>query len=234
MKVVFWDIDGTLLTTARGGVFALEDACRDVMDAALDLQAIRSDGLTDHQIAVQVLEHAGAYPTTELVESFLRRYEAHLPERLPQRQGRILDGVSEILTHLTHDRPEVHSILLTGNTRAGARAKLSHYGLVQYFQDGAYSEDTGPRTAIAVRALAAVRARHHGIKIDPERVFVVGDTPYDIDCARAIGARSIAVASGVFSAAALKAHGAWAACDRLPDPHGFDAMIDCAPGRAFE
>lgn len=234
MKVVFWDIDGTLLTTARGGVFALEDACREVTGAALDLQAIKSDGLTDHQLAVRILEQTGTSPTTDLVELFLRRYEAHLPDRLPQRQGRVLDGVREILGHLAHDRPDVYSMLLTGNTRAGARVKLLHYGLAQYFLDGAYSEDIGPRTGIAVRALAAVRATHHGVDIDPEQVFVVGDTPYDIDCARAIGARSIVVASGVFSAAALKAHGAWAACDRLPEPHGFDAMIDCAPGRAFE
>lgn len=229
MKVVFWDIDGTLLTTARGGVFALEDACRDVTGVALDLQGIKSDGLTDHQLAVRILEQTGARPTTELVESFLRRYEAHLPDRLPQRQGRVLDGVREILEHLAHNRPDVYSTLLTGNTRAGGQAKLSHYGLAQYFQDGAYSEDTGPRTAIAVRALAAVRAKHHGVDIDPERVFVVGDTPHDIDCARAIGVRSIAIASGVYSTAVLEAYGAWAVLDRLPAPPSFDALVGCVP-----
>jgi phosphoglycolate phosphatase-like HAD superfamily hydrolase len=207
-------------------VFALEDACRDVTGHALDLQAIRSDGLTDHQLAVKILEQAGAPPSTDLVERFLRRYEAHLPTRLPQRQGRVLDNVREILAHLAHARPDVHSRLLTGNTEAGARAKLTHYGLQPFFEGGSFSEDTGPRTDIAVRAIARLRSTWPGVVIDPHRIVVVGDTPHDINCANAIGARALAVASGVFTREALIAHGAWVAVDRLPGPAEFEALID--------
>lgn len=226
MIVLFWDIDGTLLSTARGGVFALEDACRDVTGHTLDLQAIKSDGLTDHELAVKILEQAGILPETDLVERFLRRYEAHLPTRLPLRKGWVLEGVREILTHLQAHRPDVHSMLLTGNTATGAKAKLTHCGLHGFFEGGAFSEDTGPRAGIAVRALAEVRARFSGTTIQPGQVVVVGDTPHDIDCARAIGARAIAVASGVFAARELAAHGAWAVVERLPEPPDFEALID--------
>jgi phosphoglycolate phosphatase-like HAD superfamily hydrolase len=232
MTILFWDIDGTLLTTARGGVYALEDACRDVTGHALDLQAIKSDGLTDHQLAVKILEQAGSAASVDLVERFLRRYEAHLPDRLPLRQGRVLEGVREILAHLRARRPDVHSMLLTGNTAAGARAKLAHYGLQEFFEGGAFSEDTGPRAAIAARAFAAVRARFPGAAIEPDDVFVVGDTPHDIECARVIGARAIAVASGVFTKPDLEARGAWRVVERLPAPAAFEALIDMAAGRA--
>jgi phosphoglycolate phosphatase len=229
MTILFWDIDGTLLTTARGGVLALEDACLEVTGHALDLQAIKSDGLTDHQLAARILEQAGATPRPELVEAYLRHYERQLPVRLPLRQGRVLDNVREILTHLREHRPAVHSMLLTGNTRAGADAKLSHYGLREFFEGGAFSEDVGPRADIAVRALAAVRERFPDEMIALDRVFVLGDTPHDIDCARAVGVKSIAVASGVYPAAALTAHGAWTVLERLPEPPSFDVVIGCAP-----
>jgi phosphoglycolate phosphatase-like HAD superfamily hydrolase len=228
MKILFWDIDGTLLTTARGGVFALEDACLDVTGQKPDLQAIRSDGLTDHQLAVKILEQAGAQPAAETVEQFLRRYEAHLPERLPLRQGRVLDGVRETLAYFAARRPDVHSMLLTGNTAAGAKAKLTHYGLAGFFEGGAFSQDTGPRAGIAERALATVRSRFAGEGIGPGDVFVIGDTPHDIACARAIGARTIAVASGVFSKTALEAHGAWTVFERLPAPEALEALVDGA------
>jgi len=226
MIVLFWDIDGTLLTTARGGVFALEDACRDVTGHTLDLQTIKSDGLTDHQLAVKILEQAGVVPATDLIERFLRRYETHLPTRLPLRKGWVLEGVREILAHLRAHRPDVHSMLLTGNTAAGAQAKLTHYGIEEFFEGGAFSQDTGARAAIAERAVAEVRARFPDSTIEPDQVFVVGDTPHDIAGARAIGARTIAVASGVFTKCDLKARGAWAVFEHLPAPAAFEAIID--------
>ncbi|MEW5984246.1 MAG: haloacid dehalogenase-like hydrolase [Acidobacteriota bacterium] len=224
--ILFWDIDGTLLTTARAGVLALEDACREVTGHTLDLQAIKSDGLTDHQLTVKILEQAGRKPTTELVERFLRHHESRLPHRLPQRRGRVLDGIREALAYLRERRPDIHSMLLTGNTAAGARAKLAHYGLQKLFDGGAFSEDTGPRAGIAVRALASVREKFPEAAIEPGHIFVIGDTPHDIDAARAIGARCIAVATGAYPQAALEAHGAWMVLERVPDPPAFEALID--------
>jgi phosphoglycolate phosphatase len=226
--VLFWDIDGTLLSTGRAGVFALEDACLEVTGSGVDLDTLKTAGLTDHQIAVRILEHAGTRAEPDAVERFVRHYEERLPARLPLRQGQVLPGVREILQHLQETRPDVHSLLLTGNTAAGARAKLAHYGLQEFFDGGAFSEDDGPRSGIAVRALELVRSRFPDAGIERDRLFVVGDTPHDVDCAAAIGARTIAVATGGYPAADLTAHGAWRVFERLPDPLEFELLLDQA------
>jgi phosphoglycolate phosphatase-like HAD superfamily hydrolase len=134
------------------------------------------------------------------------------------RRGRVLDNVRECLEHLRDHRPDVHCMLLTGNTEAGARAKLAHYDLLQFFEGGAFSADRGPRSTIAARALAAVRDRFPDADIGPDDAFVIGDTPHDIECAHAIGARAIAVASGVYTAEQLAAHDPWLVVDRVPPP----------------
>lgn len=225
MIVLFWDIDGTLLTTGRAGIFAWEDACREVTGHTLDFSKLKTDGLTDHQVALKVFEQAGQTPTDESLARMVHIYESRLPDRLHMRKGRVLDRVKDILEHFRTHRPDVHSMLLTGNTAAGARAKLTHYGLQQYFDGGSFSQDDGPRAGIAARALAAVRERFPEVVIDPEHAFVIGDTPHDIECARAIGARTIAVASGVYQVADLEAHGAWRVVDTLPAPEEFEALI---------
>ena len=120
-------------------------------------------------------------------------------------------------------------MLLTGNTERGARAKLTHYGLTEFFEGGAFSTDAGPRSRIAERALDIVRQRYPEAAIEAGHVLVIGDTPHDIDCARAVGARTIAVASGVYGADALRAHGAWRVVDRIPPVDEFVALIDETP-----
>jgi phosphoglycolate phosphatase-like HAD superfamily hydrolase len=226
VTIVFWDIDGTLLTTGRAGIFAWEDACRTVTGRQLELQSLRTDGLTDHLIAARILELQGGAADPDAVSRMVDCYESRLPVRLPERQGRVLTGVHGILDYLRARRPDVHSMLLTGNTAAGARAKLEYYGLQEFFDGGAFSRDTAPRTDIASRALAAVRSRFPDAAIEPEHVFVVGDTPHDIDCARAIGARAIAVATGTYGIEALTAHGAWQVLPELPDPPTFATLLE--------
>jgi phosphoglycolate phosphatase-like HAD superfamily hydrolase len=228
MIVVFWDIDGTLLTTGRAGIFAWEDACREVTGHEIDFQALKTDGLTDHQVAAAILAHAGVPADEDTLVRLVTIYETRLPGRLPMRQGRVLDGVTGILQYFRQSRPDIHSMLLTGNTAAGARAKLTHYGLDEFFEGGSFSSDSGPRAGIAARALSAVRARFPQTAIHPDHVFVVGDTPHDIHCARAIGARSVAVASGVYTGEQLAAHDPWMVIDRLPEPAAFAALLDRA------
>jgi phosphoglycolate phosphatase-like HAD superfamily hydrolase len=228
MIVLFWDIDGTLLSTARAGMFAWEDALREVTGRDFDHNAIRTAGLTDYQIAKQTLELIGVAEDPALVERFLRRYEELLPAALPRRQGRVLDNVREILEHLRDARADVRSYLLTGNTRAGARAKLSHYRLSEFFSDGAFAEDVGARATIAVRALEL--ARRAG-PVGEETIFVIGDTPHDIECAKPIGAKTIAVATGGYSVEELRPHGPWRLFERLPAPAEFVRLIE-APVRA--
>ena len=151
VRVLFWDIDGTLLTTKRAGVFALEQAAREVCGKSPDFAALETAGLTDHEVAMLAIRECGGADPAATASGFLRAYERHLPDRLGLRQGGPLPGVVEILDALA-DRSDVISLLLTGNTAAGARAKLEHYGLAGYFTGGAFCIDGDDRTQIARRA----------------------------------------------------------------------------------
>ena len=149
------------------------------------------------------------------------RYEDLLPSMLPLKQGRVLPNVREILETL-RGRSDVRSHLLTGNTRRGARAKLTHYDLLKYFSDGAFAEDQGLRATIATCALEL--ATRSG-PVDLQDVFVIGDTPHDVDAANAIGVKTIAVATGGYSVQELFAHGPWRVLEKLPAPVEFVRLI---------
>lgn len=225
--VLFWDIDGTLLTTAKAGVPAWEMAVREVTGKDFELAKFRIAGLTDYQIAVKTFELLGVEASEERLRRMVARYESLLPASLPLRQGHVMPNVREILEYL-QGRDDVASYLLTGNTRGGGRAKLTHYDLWHFFPDGAFAEDTRERSTIAVRALDLAR-RTRDVSVDD--VFVIGDTPHDIDCANAIGVRTIAVATGGYSLAELQAHGAWTVLPQLPPPSDFAELLGIADPR---
>jgi phosphoglycolate phosphatase len=222
MIVLFWDIDGTLLTTGKAGVPAWEAAVREVTGHQFELAAIRVAGLTDYQIAVQTFKMLGLDPEEATVRRMVRRYEELLPSFLPLKRGTVLPNVREILEQL-EDRVDVRSYLLTGNTRGGARAKLTHYRLIQFFPDGAFAEDAGDRSTVAARALEL--AKRSGPVAD-EAVFVIGDTPHDIHGANAIGARTIAVGTGGYTVEELTAHRPWRVFAELPPPNEFIQLIE--------
>ena len=222
MTILFWDIDGTLLTTGKAGVPAWEAAVREVTGKDFQLSSIRVPGLTDFQIAARTFELLDVAADTGELERMVGRYEDLLPSTLPLRQGRVLPNVREILEAL-RARSDVRSYLLTGNTRRGARAKLTHYELFQYFPDGAFAEDQGSRSSIAARALDL--ARRHG-PVNDEQLFVIGDTPHDIECASAIEARTIAVATGGYSVDELAPHRPWRLFHELPSPGEFLRLIE--------
>jgi len=222
MTILFWDIDGTLLTTGRAGVPAWEQAVRETTGKDFQLSSIRVPGLTDYQIAVRTFEMLGVSATDDLLKRMVTRYEDLLPSMLPLKQGRVLPNVREILEALG-PRSDVRSYLLTGNTRAGARAKLTHYDLFKYFPDGAFAEDQGARASIATRAVEL--ARRSGPVLD-DRFFVIGDTPHDIEAANAIGARTVAVATGGYSIEELSGHNAWHVTAELPPPAAFMELLE--------
>lgn len=228
MTVLFWDIDGTLLTTARAGVFAWEDAVRELTGREFELLSMRIAGLTDFQIAERTFETLGIEADDTFLRRFVDRYGELLPTSLPRKQGSVMPNVREILEQL-RQRPDVRSYLLTGNTRAGALAKLTHYNLTQYFPDGAYAEDTGDRGSIARRALSLTKLNGD---VDEGRMFVIGDTPHDVECARAIDARTIAVATGGYTFEELKAHEPWCVLRELPPAEEFMTLIDNVDGSA--
>jgi len=231
MTVLFWDIDGTLLTTGKAGIPAWEAAVREVVGFDFQLSSFRVAGLTDFQIAARTFEMLGVQADEATLRRMVQRYEELLPSALPKKQGCVLPNVREILESLER-RADIRSYLLTGNTRGGARAKLTHYDLFKYFADGAFAEDASERSAIAARALDLAR---RGGPVADEGVFVVGDTPHDIECAHAIGARTVAVATGGYSLDELESHRPWRAFPALPPADEFLRMIDDdRAGRAGE
>ncbi len=217
---VFWDIDGTLLTTARAGIFALEDAAVEVLGVEVDFSTMRTAGLTDAEIAIEVCR---AHGREELHGAYLRAYGRLLPERLHRRRGEVLPNVRENLEALDA-RDDAVSLLLTGNIRAGAEAKLRHYGLWEFFarRPAAPSASRAP-TARRSRARAQALA---GDAYDGERTYVVGDTPHDISCGKVIGARTVAVATGPsYTLAELEACEPWVALEQLPAPEEFQQLV---------
>ena len=225
MTLVFWDIDGTLLTTGRAGIFAWQEALHEVAGVEVDLWSFDTAGHPDFGIARRLLSEFGGHtePEPAAVRRLVQRYEDRLPEALHRRVGHVMPNVPEILTALART-PGVCSSLLTGNTRRGALAKLEHYGLSEFLSDGAFSELGGDRNTIARAALEHAAA--HGCSPEPGGVLVVGDTPHDVRCADSIGARAVAVATGAYDIAPLAAVGAWRVYSQLPPPAQFLSLLD--------
>jgi len=213
---LFWDIDGTLLTTARAGVFSLEDALAEVSGVRADLNGMATAGMTDYSIAEAALAQVGHATDEGVVQRFLEVHGRQLPDYLHRREGNVMPGVREILADLD-GRDDVANLLLTGNTEAGAAAKLAHYGLDGFFRlGGAFSVGPGERAEIARRALPFANGAE---------AFVIGDTPADIECGNAIEARTIAVATGSYSVAQLAEHEPWLLLERLPEPERFRELL---------
>jgi len=232
--VFFWDIDGTLLTTQRAGAAAFEEACRQVMEIdTFDWKGIDFRGQTDRGISRRTLEAHGRPADEEAIDRLLACYESRLPSHLGQRDGAALPGVLPILEHL-RSRSDVLLMLLTGNTRRGAHAKLSRCGLLEYFHGpdgaapfGAFAEAGALRDAIA-RAAFDLAAQTVGGPVPGERCFVIGDTPHDVSCGKSIGARTVAVATGGFSEGELRACEPWRLWPRLPEPDAFVSALELA------
>jgi phosphoglycolate phosphatase-like HAD superfamily hydrolase len=188
-----FDIDGTLLASGGAGQRALEIAAKEVFSDG-SITGIEIAGRTDSGIARQMLARHGREVTPENIASFLDRYVAHLAALLPKTEGRLLPGIIPMLDAL-RARPDCVLALLTGNLERGARLKLSHYGVWEYFEFGAYADDHHDRNELG-RFAQARALEKHGIEFPPERIIVLGDTPHDVACARAIGAKAVAICTG--------------------------------------
>ena len=222
MKVLLWDIDGTLLNTDRAGVHAWMEAAEEIHGGPLDASKLSMAGMTDPLIAEITINDLMERPDEQhIVPELLARYLQLLPEWLPRRgNGFIHRNVREILDHLA-PAPGFEHALLTGNIEDGGRQKLAHYGIHDYFVWGAFADGLPQRRDIARRARAEAESRH-GADVE---LYVIGDTPRDIDCGRAVGARTIAVATGGASYNALQEHDAWWLVDHLPEPAEFEARL---------
>ena len=194
---MLFDIDGTLLTTGGAGEQALRVAVQERFGRSEDLSGIEIAGRTDSAIARALLAKHAVPETPENLTALFDGYIAHLTRLLPTVPGRLLPGVASLLESL-RARPDIVLGLLTGNLARGAELKLTHYGVWEYFEFGAFADDHHDRNELGRFACARALERH-GVEFSPEQIFILGDTPHDIHCARAIGARAIAIATGAFT-----------------------------------
>jgi phosphoglycolate phosphatase-like HAD superfamily hydrolase len=220
MKLVLFDIDGTLLLTDGAGRRAIGQALRDEAGTAGPIDTYRLDGKTDPQIVRDLLVAAGheAADDDDRISAVCRRYVTHLERELDNPPGatRLLPGVHGLLDAL-EQRGDAMVGLLTGNLVEGAALKLRAAGLdMARFLVGAYGSDHADRPAlplIASRRAAALMGR----ELSGADVVIIGDTPADVTCGLSITARAIGVATGRFGRAELVAAGAYAAFDDLAD-----------------
>jgi phosphoglycolate phosphatase-like HAD superfamily hydrolase len=215
--VCLFDIDGTLIASGGAGKAALEAAlAADFGVAGID-RRLELSGRPDRAIIADIIAYHRLDPSPATTERIVASYLRHLPGSLAVcRHGRVLPGIAALLGRLG-SRNDVALGLLTGNLRAGARIKLGHYGLGDYFAFGGFGDHHHCRDDVAREALQEVQSRYNG-RVRPDQVWVIGDTPLDVRCARAIGARAVAVATGWHSRAELCAHAPDHLFDDLSDP----------------
>ncbi len=219
MRIVLFDIDGTLLRSGGVGRIAMEIALKEIFgspgsseyhyDGKTDRQIIRDlmrlDGMTDTEIDAQI---------DNTLESYLKYLRVELASG--RRTVHVFDGVRELLDALEREEGVVLG-LLTGNVEQGARAKLGAAGIdIDRFKVNAFGSDHELRPELP--AVAQKRAREVlGLDIKGDRIVVIGDTPADIRCGEGIGARAIGVATGRYSVEDLASHGAYAVFGTLAD-----------------
>jgi phosphoglycolate phosphatase-like HAD superfamily hydrolase len=223
MRLVLFDIDGTLLWTDGAGRRAIHRALLDETGIAGPIERYRFDGKTDPQIVRDLLSLAD-HPRAgddDMVEMVCRRYVGHLRAELqrPTQATKLLPGTAELLEALEAREAAGAALvgLLTGNVAPGAALKLRSAGLdPARFCVGAYGSDSAQRADLP--AVAAARASAlTGRGFAGQDVVILGDTPEDVACGRAIGARSVAVATGFYDVAALRASGAAYVFETLAD-----------------
>jgi len=221
MRLLLFDIDGTILVSRGAGRRALAQALTEVYGTAGSIDRYDLRGQTDPRIVFDVMEGAGVEREAvrarldDCFEAYARGLAAEIGDG-----GDVvtLPGIGDLVRRL-HDDAGVLLGLLTGNIEAGARIKLGPTGLLPYFRLGAYGSDHLDRRQLP--SLAARRAHALvGVSFAPEQVLVIGDTPRDIECARHFGAVAVAVATGQYTREALEAERPDLLFDNFADVEG--------------
>ena len=192
MRLLLFDIDGTLIDSGGAGRAALAEAAAAELAFPV-LPPVALAGRSDLAIMRDVLVLAGVPPTQPAMDGLVEAYLARLPETLSSHEGRVLDGVVELLDSLAELSLPVG--LATGNLMRGAELKLRRYGLWERFAAGGFGDHSSERAhivAVAIERLGAVS----GVDRCSGDAVVIGDTLHDVTAGRAAGARVLAVATG--------------------------------------
>jgi len=230
VKLLLFDIDGTLVLTGGAGVRAMNRAFHEVWGVPEAFRGVKMAGGTDPRLLDQALAQTGTLAVDGQVAAFERTYVRLLAEEIlkplagglandphhgMRRWRGPLPGVRDLVAALA-PREDVFLALLTGNYSKGAEIKLTHFDLWQPFRCGAFGEDARERAALV--PVAAARAAALGYRaVAPRDVVIVGDTVRDVECAKANGAACVAVATGGDTSATLRTAAADVVFETLED-----------------
>jgi phosphoglycolate phosphatase-like HAD superfamily hydrolase len=224
--LVLWDVDGTLVDSAKLGRDAFFDAFERVVGRP-PAQSVPFAGRTDLEIALDLLQRSGLEPDARVLERFGAALEQAMADRLDElrERGRPCPGARESLARLRRE-PGVVQSLLTGNIAPNAAVKLRAFGLdtLVDLEIGAYGSDHQRRGRLVAVALEKLE-RKHGARLTARDVVLVGDTPLDVAAAREGGARAVAVATGPFGEEELHATEADVVLPDLRDTHAVLAAV---------
>jgi len=204
MKLLLFDIDGTLLLSGGAGIRAMNHAFAELYGLAEVLRGLNLAGRTDTSIFKEILEKNNFSYHPQSLQDFKTRYFSFLTIELQRASAdqRLMPGVRELLAAL-HGRPDLHIGLLTGNWQKSGYLKLAHFGLERYFAIGAFSDDAEIRSELLPFAVTRFQEKY-GVPLQPHEIYIVGDTPSDILCAKPHGAVSVAVAAAHYKQADLE------------------------------
>jgi phosphoglycolate phosphatase len=201
LRILLWDIDGTLIRSARTGAFKdyTVPMLEGVFGTAGRLREMKVSGMTDLQIVAEALSEEGFTNAQirERLDDLRLRYMQEMERVTRADKGffHLLPGAREALA-ATNAHPRYHNALLTGNIEPAAHLKMQLVGLSPYFDlPGAFGDESHDRRDLPELAAARINARLN-LDLQPSQFIVIGDTPNDINCARHFGARAIAVATG--------------------------------------
>ena len=205
IRLVLFDIDGTLVHTGGAGIAAFHRTFAELFNAHDGIEKLKFAGRTDVSLVREFFGIHSIAATPENFQDFFEQYVFRLDYVLAHNQTDICPGVMAFIHALKAlpNRPMIG--LLTGNIRLGAEIKLRHFHLWDEFETGAFADDNEERDQIAAAAKARA-SRLLKCELRGEEIVVIGDTPLDIRCGRAIGAKVLAVATGGATLAELKNH----------------------------
>ena len=225
-RLVLWDVDGTLVDSARIGRDAFVEAFEAIVGHP-PTEIVPFAGRTDIEIAHDLLRVSGVDGGEELLDRFEDELVRAMAKRLDElsERGRALPGTAAALERL-HGEPGAIQSLLTGNVERNAMLKLQPFGLARWieFGCGAYGSDHRVRGELV--AIARTRTeRAHGVTLDARDVVLIGDTPLDVAAAREGGARAVAVATGPYDEDQLAGTGADVVLPDLADTDRVAAAV---------
>ena len=197
MKLLLFDVDGTLIHSGGAGRRAMLRAFEEIYGVEDGFKDISMYGKTDPLILKEALTNHMLEWHREDEERFKSLYLQFLRGGIhaPHPQRRIMPGTVALLDEVSKKQSLIRG-LLTGNWKEGAEIKLGFFKLNHYFELGAYADDSEIREELVPIAVRRCEERK-GIRLKPENVYVIGDTPLDIQCAKPFGAKTVVVATGI-------------------------------------